>query len=254
MRVLALHGFLGDRDDWSGFAAATRVDGLVLDAPDLPGHGSTPEPPPTHFTAWVAWVCKRLADADGPVHLLGYSMGGRLALAAALAERDTGRVASLTLLSASPGLADPIGRADRKAADNQRADALVANGLDAFLRQWYETPLFTPLRERIGIDALVSRRNRGRASSLAACLRTAGAGVMPNLRPGLESLATPVLAVAGQRDEKYTALGREVARTAPHGRFASIDGAGHSLLLEAPEYCAELWSDFVDSNPERAST
>ncbi|MBD3222639.1 alpha/beta fold hydrolase [bacterium] len=248
MRALALHGFLGDGADWDGFRAALSMPSLTLDAPDLPGHGRAPHPVPPHFAAWVQWICERLHMATEPVHLLGYSMGGRLALAAAMAEARTGRVASLTLLGATAGLVGRQERDARAAADAERAEALVRDGLMPFLDRWYRQPLFGPAAETVGVERLVLRRRFGDPEAMADALRSAGTGAMPNLRPGLGSLRIPVLTVAGNRDEKFAALGAEIAAATPRGEFATLDGVGHALLVEAPEACARLWDRFVHAH------
>ena len=247
MKVLMLHGFLGDRSDWTDFVAAARIalPDLEADTPDLPGHGHRPEPVPEDFAGWVAWVRGRLDAAGGPVHLLGYSMGGRLALAAAVAEAGTDRVASLAVLAASPGIVDATARAERRRVDAERADRLQRDGLTAFLEQWYGMPLFQPAIELVGLELLVARRSRGQAHALAAALITAGAGMMPDLRPRLERLAIPVLAIAGDRDSRYMNLEQDIAALAPAGQFAVVPGAGHALLVEAPERCAAFWRAFV---------
>jgi 2-succinyl-6-hydroxy-2,4-cyclohexadiene-1-carboxylate synthase len=199
-------------------------------------------------------VRARLDDVGEPVHLVGYSLGGRLALGAAVAEDEstTGRVASLTLLAASPGIVDTAERAERRRIDAERAGRLERDGLPAFLRRWYRMPIFAPAVDLVGLDLMVARRSRGQAHALAAALRGAGAGMMPDLRPRLPGLAVPVLAIAGDHDAKYVNLERDVAALAPAGEFAVVRGAGHALLVEAPERCAALWSRFVtpSADPE----
>jgi len=253
MRALAVHGFLGRGTDWDEFAAATALPDLELDAPDLPGHGPHPRPVPPHFAAWVQWICDRLQMATAPVHLLGYSLGGRLALAVALAEARTGKVASLTVLGATPGLTTPAERRERARVDRDRAQELVHHGLEPFLDNWYRQPLFAPACERLGLPALISTRRTGDATALAQALVAAGTGAMPNLRPGLPWLRVPVLVLAGALDTKFCALGQEIAGAAPRGQMLTVDGAGHALLLEAPQACARLWTEFVNrhANPAR---
>lgn len=251
MTILALHGFLGHGADWQAFAATA---GVAMDTPTLPGHGPDPEPVPHHFTAWVAWVCRRLAEAPGPVHLLGYSMGGRLALATALAEADSGRVASLTLLGAHPGLHTRKERWDREQADCERAARLESAGLATFLDEWYRMPLFAPARAALGRRKLMERRRNGRPDALATALRTVSTGRMPNLRPGLSHLRIPVLVLAGLLDQKFHLLGRELATAIPGGRFAAVPDAGHSLLVEAPVACAALWNEFIEQQTMTPNT
>jgi 2-succinyl-6-hydroxy-2,4-cyclohexadiene-1-carboxylate synthase len=250
MRILALHGFLGDPADWRAFAAAVRShrpDG-VFEAPRLPGHGSGSdlEAPPPAFDGWTDWLLQRIAAQPEPCHLLGYSLGGRLALAAALDPRARGRVRSLALLSASPGLSGDDARAARRALDEQRALRLQEAGLPAFLREWYAQPLFTPLLESRGLDALLERRCGGEASALAEVLRAVSPGRMPHWRPRLGGLEVPLLALAGSRDEPYAGAAREQAALAPRGRAVVLPGAGHALLLEAPGPAASAWLAWID--------
>lgn len=255
MKALALHGFLGRGADWDAFAAAAEAGrpDLALDAPDLPGHGPDPRPAPAHFTAWVHWLCDRLSLDPAPVHLLGYSMGGRLALSVALAEAGTGKVASLTLLGASPGLATAAERRARVDHDRALAEELAALGLDRFVDRWYRQPLFASAVATLGLPALIARRRDAHADQLAQALMAAGTGAMPNLRPALPNLDVPVLVLAGEHDPKFQALGQEIAAGAPGGRLATVADAGHALLLEAPARCARLWTEFIDThvNPAR---
>jgi len=236
---------MGDRDDWAAFSAATDLPELQLDGPTLPGHGTDPEPSPSHFAHWVMWICERIALAPEPVHLIGYSMGGRLALATAVAEAYGDKVASLTLLAASPGLVEPEDRTARRAVDDDRATSLVRDGLSAFLRNWYQLPFFEPLVERMGLETLVGRREGGDPRHLAEVLRTVGTGGMPNLRPSLPLLQFPVLTIAGACDPQYMQLQQEIADGVVRGRFEAIPEVGHAVLMEAPSECARLWRAFV---------
>jgi len=242
MKALALHGFLGDHHDWDAFRDSLPT-GFEIMAPDLPGHGLKPTEVPDDFDGWTTWVRHLLADQAVPVHLLGYSMGGRLALAAALA--DSPNIASLTLLSAAPGLATEEDRRARLDADIKRAQELEQEGLESFLTHWYRLPLFAPLVESRGLAALIERRRHGQASTLAQALRTGSTGAMPDGRPLLPDLTIPVLTLAGEHDSKYLQLEQDIADAVPQGRFAVVPGAGHALLLEAPHACADRWSAFI---------
>lgn len=252
MNALALHGFLGDRSDWDAFRTSLSWPALSFDTPDLPGHGPHPDPVPSHFAAWIVRLADRVSMTTAPVHLIGYSLGGRLALALAMAEARTGRIASLTLLGASAGIVDPDVRQRRIETDAARAEELERDGLMPFLDRWYRQPMFAGACRTVGHESLVLRRRFGYPTLLASVLRTAGTGLMPNLRPGLGSLRIPVLVLAGADDQKFTAEGQEIAELVPRGEFATVDGAGHALLVEAPEACARLWAGFVQSHADTA--
>jgi 2-succinyl-6-hydroxy-2,4-cyclohexadiene-1-carboxylate synthase len=174
-------------------------------------------------------------------------MGGRIALAATLALADRRRVESLTLIAASPGIPSDIDRELRRASDAALADQLVRDGLEAFLRQWYQLPLFAGAVERHGIDAMIAARINGKPDALADVLRTGGAGAMPDLRAHLPRLQVPVLTLAGARDAKYVQLGEEIAAAVPRGRAAIIPDATHALLLEEGKRCGRIWCEFIET-------
>ena len=127
--VVLLHGFTQTRQSWRRTVAALGGRYRAL-APDLPGHGHAAERRPASFAACAAYV---RALADGPCTLVGYSMGGRIALYTALAL--PGLVERLVLVGASPGIADSAERAARRAADDALADRIEAIGVEAFAEE-----------------------------------------------------------------------------------------------------------------------
>jgi 2-succinyl-6-hydroxy-2,4-cyclohexadiene-1-carboxylate synthase len=245
--VLLLHGFTGTSLDFEPVLEA--FEGRPVWAPDLPGHArtaNTPRPPAPTFQAVRAGL-HALVDAAGePPDTFGYSMGGRLALDAVVLGRLP--VRRLVLLGASSGLADPQARAARRIADAALAERLLEEGTPAFLRTWAAQPMFAHLRARMGEPAwrrLSQRRAEANAAGLAAALRGLGTGEMADLTPSLGACATPVLCVAGAEDEKFVALGRRLAAELPHGRFASVETAGHAAHLERPAACIALLRGFL---------
>jgi 2-succinyl-6-hydroxy-2,4-cyclohexadiene-1-carboxylate synthase len=184
----------------------------------------------------------QLADAlaTGPAHWLGYSMGGRAALA--LAAWHPRRVRSLLVVGASAGIADSAERGRRRAADDALADELEQGGVAAFVTRWMAQPLFAS-QARLGATALAAARAQrlaNRAHGLANSLRGMGAGAQPPLHAALAGLEAPACFVAGVEDEKFAALAAELASLVPHGRAALLPGAGHAAHLEAPELFARL--------------
>ena len=173
----------------------------------------------------------------GRFSLAGYSMGGRIALAVALAHPE--RVARLVLVGASPGIEDASEREARRRADEALALQLERDGLEAFARRWGAQPLFA------GQPAEVSRaahddRMRSTAAGLAAALRGLGTGVMPSLWDRLEELRMTVVLVAGERDAKFRATAERMAERIVDSELHVIEGAGHAAHLERPGAVAEL--------------
>ena len=243
--LVLLHGFTG-----SG-AAFDHLEDLLGDlvsasAPDLPGHGGSPVPAVTpgrdSFSAAADEVAVTIATSfKAKVHLAGYSMGARLALAVALEHPEL--VRSLVLESGGAGLASPSVREERRTADEELARTLEREGLRAFLAKWEETPVLAELK-RLAPELqqkLRARRLGNAAAGLAWALRHLGQGSQPSYWPRLSELRVPVLLLHGARDEKYAALAGRLAGLISGARLEAIAGAGHTPHLERPaEYAGAL--------------
>ena len=231
--LVLLHGFTQTGRSWQPVLHALAARYRAI-APDLPGHGGFAERRPASFAACDAYV---RVLADQPITLAGYSMGGRIALHAALSLGP--RVRRLVLVGASAGIADPAERAARAAEDAALAARIEAIGLEAFAREWGAQPLFAGMPRGIAEIAHADRM-RNTAAGLAAALRGLGTGVMPPLWDRLGELTVPVELVVGERDEKFRAIAERMTAALVAGRLHVVPGTGHAVHLEAPEAVAEV--------------
>ena len=224
--LVLLHGFTQTRQSWRRTVQALegRYRAIV---PDLPGHGQSSERP-AGFAAATAYI-----RALEPDILVGYSMGGRLALHAAF----TLRPQRLVLVGASPGLADDDERAARKRADDALADRIEQIGIEAFATEWAAQPLFEGQPERVRAAAYADRL-RNTPQGLAAALRGLGTGVMEPLWDRLPELDLPVTLIAGERDEKFRSIAERMRERLPRAELTVVPGAGHAAQLERPELVA----------------
>lgn len=229
--LVLLHGFTQTRQSWRRTVAALGGRYRAV-APDLPGHGQLADRRPVSLAACLAYLP---ALVDEPHVLAGYSMGGRIALHAALASPD--RVRRLVLVGASPGLADAAERAARRAADDALAARVEAIGIEAFAHEWGALPLWEGQPDHVRAAAHADRL-RNDAAGLAAALRGLGTGALPSLWDRLSELALPVTLVAGERDEKFRAIAARMAERLPDARVAVIAGTGHAPQLERPDAVA----------------
>jgi 2-succinyl-6-hydroxy-2,4-cyclohexadiene-1-carboxylate synthase len=169
--------------------------------------------------------------------LCGYSLGGRLALHAAV--RDPERYAGVVVLGAAAGIDEPARRDARRAADEKLAAWMETQPIERIVEVWERQPLFADQSE-----LLIEAQRPGRLSqdprSLARLLRTAGQGAMEPIWGRLQLLDIPILALAGARDERYRRATRRIAAEAPNGHAAVIEHAGHAAHLQRPD-------DFVDA-------
>jgi 2-succinyl-6-hydroxy-2,4-cyclohexadiene-1-carboxylate synthase len=168
--------------------------------------------------------------------LVGYSQGGRIALHAALALPE--RVERLALIGASPGIDDPAERAARRAADEALAGEIESHSIEDFATRWADTPVLAGQPPEVRAAAHADRL-RSTPAGLAGALRGLGAGALPALWGRLGELEMPVVVLAGERDEKFRALGEQMARAIPRARLVVVPGVGHAVHLEAPERVAE---------------
>jgi 2-succinyl-6-hydroxy-2,4-cyclohexadiene-1-carboxylate synthase len=247
--LILLHGFTGSSESWREVAARLDARWRPIGI-DLPGHGraeAPAEPDAYRIEPTVAALLAALEElglGDRP-HLLGYSMGGRVALHLALAAQE--RFATLTLESASPGILDPAERVARVRADEALAELLEREGIEPFVDRWERLPLFA---SQASLPAAVRARLRAgrlgqRALGLANSLRGFGAGVPAPLQPRLGELRLPTLLVVGALDARYGQIGREMVAALPDAELAVVPDAGHSVHLERPDAFAAALSSFL---------
>ena len=225
-RIALLHGFTQTGRSWGTVAAALTAAGHEVVTVDMPGHGGSGA-----VRADLPTSADLVTTAAGRAVYVGYSMGGRVALHAAL--RAPALVRGLVLIGATAGIDDEAERATRRAADEVLAADLERDGLDVFLTRWLASPLFATLpRAAAGMD----ERRMNCVDGLAASLRLCGTGTQDPLWERLAAIACPVAILAGSFDDKFRALGRQLAASiGPNATFTSIGHAGHAAHLERPD-------------------
>jgi len=225
-----LHGFTQTARAWGPFADRLADRRGVLGV-DLPGHGGSAE-----VRADLAGTAELLATSAPKGIVVGYSMGGRVALHLALRHPEV--VTGLVLISTTGGIDDAGERDERRSSDERLARRIETIGVDAFLTEWLAQPLFADLDpERAGMEV----RRTNTAAGLAASLRDSGTGTQVPLWDDLSRLACPTLVVVGARDARFRALGERLcASIGAHAALEVIAGAGHNAPLERPEETAAV--------------
>lgn len=237
-RVVLVHGFTQTRRSWRPLLAGLAEHHDVV-AVDAPGHGRSSD-----LRTDLVDGARLLGETGGRADYVGYSMGGRLTLHLALERPDL--VRRLVLVGATAGLDTEEERASRRAADEGLAQGLERDGLDPFLRRWLANPLFAGLSEE---TAGVEERLDNTVAGLASSLRLAGTGTQQPLWGRLGELTMPVLLVAGERDEKFTALAHRMAGAwGGPARVAVVAGAGHACHLERPRAFLDVVVAFLDED------
>jgi 2-succinyl-6-hydroxy-2,4-cyclohexadiene-1-carboxylate synthase len=228
--LLLLHGFTQTGRGWDEVVRHLDGERYRALAPDIRGHGAAATRRPIDFDACVQ---DAVGLMHGPFALAGYSQGARLALHVALAHPE--RVTRLVLVSATAGIEDAAERARRRAADDELAAWMEFPGrrMSEVADRWGAQALFATQSPEVAAAARADRLVNDPVH-LAAALRGIGTGAMAALWERLGELEMPVTVLAGERDEKYVALGRRLAAALPAGSLQIVPGAGHALPLEAP--------------------
>lgn len=232
--IHALHGNLGQPSDWDGLGLAD------LSAADLwewqervPGIG---------LNSFGEAYSQSVGRWDSTSVVMGYSLGGRLALHALLARPELWKGA--VVISAHPGLKTRKEREARIEVDRAWAQLARQGEWGAFLMEWNVQPVFagTPLGGE-SQRSLISRRD-----SIALAFEHWSLGCQSSLDQAVAKLEMPILWVTGEKDEKFTRLGAEMADLSPSIRHEVIPGAGHRVIQDAPETLRELVGAFLKDN------
>jgi 2-succinyl-6-hydroxy-2,4-cyclohexadiene-1-carboxylate synthase len=172
-------------------------------------------------------------------HLVGYSMGGRLALHVAV--RRPERILSLLTIGAHAGL-EEVARVGRRLGDDALATRIEREGLESFVNYWSSLPLFAGIERRGPAFASQVRAARmtNDVAGLACSLRGMGAGAMEPLWDELARVTVPCTFVAGQLDHGYVSSARRLVATVPQGRIEVVPRAGHTVHQERPEAFVRL--------------
>ena len=243
-------GRTGEKEILTPLPSQGRGGGLgSLIAIDALGHGKSDaqDDPARYAMPHVVADTLTIMDTLGveKFALLGYSMGGRMALHIAAAAPL--RVTALMLESSTPGLATAEGRAVRVVSDEELARFIETHPMETFLDRWEKLPLFATQRDLP--DAVRTRQRAQRLANnphgLANSLRGAGTGVQESLWDRLPDLTMPVLLIAGERDPKFSDIARQMHALLPHSHLEIVSGAGHSIHLEEPHYFDRLVRDFL---------
>lgn len=236
--VVFLHGFTQDHRSWDAVRATLAATGTAVAtaAVDAPGHGAS-----AALALSVPETAAALhASVGRPATHVGYSMGGRIALA--LAVERPAAVERLVLVSTTAGIDDPAERIVRSEHDAQLADRVERIGVAAFVDEWLQLPLFA------GLPLAAQQRQyrlENTAAGLAASLRLAGTGNQPSYWGRLHTVEIPVLVVAGADDHKFVAIGERLAAALPTATLAVVPGAGHTVHLEQPQAFTDLLADWL---------
>ncbi len=223
--LLLLHGFTGSLSTWDMLSEHLSTHFTVYRL-DLMGHGETipASNQRMRLTQQVKDLEALLATRSEPWIVLGYSMGGRIALMLSV-------VSEQIAVSTTPGIKTAVERKVRRASDRMLAERLEKDGLEAFIDHWETLGLFKP-------QALLKEQQRTRlrqermsqtVEGLSASLRAQGTGSMPSL---WSCLPKEIDWIVGEEDEKFRAI---ALRAASPVKIHVILDASHAPHIDQPQ-------------------
>lgn len=232
--ITFVHGFTQTSRSWDHIISALGED-FDCTALDAPGHGNNTEAKSS------LWECGEFISSAMPVGVLvGYSMGARMALHAALKHPE--KVSALVFISGTAGLDTQEEREVRIASDENLADHIETVGVEQFITEWLQNPMFSGLSEE---NQQRPDRLRNSASGLANSLRYAGTGTQQPLWDQLHTLEMPVLIIAGANDQKFVDLAHRMQSHIPNSKLEVIPDAGHTVHLENTQEFLSVFTHFL---------
>src|SRR4051795_10433233 len=193
------------------------------------------------FTTWTfeERLGEILETGEPRGNVVGYSMGGRIALHAALRQPDA--FDSLVLIGVSAGVDDPK---ERRRGDGELAAWIEQHSIEEVVERWERQPVFATQSEKLRAGQRSGRLSHD-PRKLAQLLRSAGQGATPPVWDRLHELRCPVVLMAGARDERYVEAVNRMASLIPDASVRIVPGAGHAPQLEQPLLVAELLDEHL---------
>jgi 2-succinyl-6-hydroxy-2,4-cyclohexadiene-1-carboxylate synthase len=247
--VLFLHGFTGSMEDWN-FIKNKLPDGYSPVLIDLLGHGKSSSPPeqinytPDSQVFLLKGVLDRLNIEK--LILIGYSMGGRLALC--FAETFPEQILGIISESTSFGIQSDKERGERVETDEKLAEKIGQLKLEEFIDYWLSIPLFKSLKA-LPVEKYQELRNRkiktNNREGLKNSLLGFSTGRMKYLIPNLSIFNFKLLLLSGEFDQKYCEISAFAREQLSNCDLKIIKKTGHNIHFEKPGEFLKLINDFL---------
>lgn len=248
--LVMLHGFTGDSSTWTTFCERLGKHSRLI-IPDIIGHGKTESPEAAGRYRMEEAAQDLISILDElqieQIDLLGYSMGGRLALSFACLYPE--RVRKLILESASPGLESEDERKQRRMKDAELAHFIKDKEIKEFVEYWENIPLFSTMKrlpEKVQGKVREQRLNNS-PIGLANSLLGMGTGSQPSWWGQLNKLACEVLLLTGEEDLKFCRIAEKMHKELKNSSLVTIAQCGHAIHVEEPEKFGTIVSDFLSN-------
>lgn len=223
-----LHGFMGSHLDFLPVIEILQKEFYCL-AIDLPGHGNSSPFIPQNIEEFDDIVTLTIQkNISSPFHLVGYSMGGRVALK--LSSRL--QPSMLSLISSKVFPLNEKEQLVKIAHELDLTQQLENDSFINFLKIWYSHPIFKSLTiDSKEYDQMLSQRKKQSPAALAQILKLTSPVYYSHQ---IATLKCPLLYVAGYQDKKYIQELAKVKRYYPKAWLSTFSNCSHALHIEKP--------------------
>ncbi len=230
MNALLIHGFMGCEKDFGPLISHLNFHCHTMQLPLI-----------YTLDAMVNAIEDRIQSEHlSPCILIGYSMGGRLAML--LANQSPHLLSHLIVLSANPGIKN---LKKRKLIDQSWAHCLQVEGIDTFLTKWYDQSLFASLKTQTSVfQAMLKRRQAQKTEILAKTIIHLSIAKQPSLWRNIP-FSLPNLYLFGKKDAQYLPIFNKLRGLKKIITTYTVSNSGHALHLENPQECAEQIHAFI---------
>lgn len=224
-KIMVIHGLLGSSEDFRPLISFLILEFCFIGF-DLPGHGKAAHLPPLSLEE-TATLIEEFAKNKGCKWVVGYSLGGRLALAASFSPYSF--IEKVLVLSSHPGLHE-IEKSQKREEENNWIQLMLKDSA-AFLDKWYSQKLFSHGSK----EDLIHKRRSNDFSKVAACIGLWGLSKQKNFSEKILLEKSRYLFLCGENDEKYHSLYKK--KDLP---FFLIANSSHAIHLDSPKECANF--------------
>lgn len=247
--IIFLHGFTGNLNDWK-FVDKKLNNNFSPIFIDLIGHGNSSSPDDAElFTSKMQIKFLKIILQElnlEKVILVGYSMGGRLAID--FSHTFPENVKALVLESASFGLENEGEKEERIQNDSRLAEQIENSTIEEFINYWENIPLFDSQKnlpdqvlEEIKKEKIKSNNPVGLKNSLLGF----STGRMKNYFMLISNFNFPILLIYGELDKKFVNIAKRINPLIKNSEMKIVKNAGHNLHLEKPGEFLKLLDTFL---------
>lgn len=233
--IFAIPGFLGLPKDWEILFkqnSATNINAVDIF---------------THFVRknlweWAEWFNGMTAHIKIPKVLIGYSLGGRLAMHALLQNPDHWQAAMI--ISAHPGLKTPDEKKERLLLDNQWAQRFDVEPWESLMKDWNSRSIFQ--NDPFSFERQETDYSR---STLSHALNQWSLGRQDDLQSAIEAIDLPILWMTGSADVVYSSLANRMQLKHPFSKIVNVPESGHRVPWQQPEIFHKHFNQFLKKVP-----